>query len=204
GLLIDAARGISASDRFVREGRWTSGRFPLTTHVSAKRLGIVGLGEIGRAVAGRAAGFAMEVRYTNRKPAEGVPYGFEPSLEELARWADFLVVAVPGGPSTDRLVSSSVLEALGPGGFLVNVSRGTVVDQEALVRALADGTIAGAGLDVFVDEPNVPDGLLRRENVVLTPHVGSGTFETRKAMEDLVLANLEAFFRDGRVLTPAF
>lgn len=204
GLLIDAARGISASDRFVRSGRWTGGKFPLTTHVSGKRLGIAGLGEIGRAVAKRAAGFDMEVRYTNRKPAEGVPFPFEPALEELSRWADFLVVAVPGGPSTNGLVSSAVLEALGPRGFLINISRGTVVDQEALIRALADGAIAGAGLDVFADEPNVPSDLLGRDNVVLTPHVGSGTEETRKRMEDLVLANLEAFFRTGKVLTPAF
>ncbi len=203
GLLIDAARRISASDRFVRSGRWTAGSFPLTTHVSGKRLGIAGLGEIGRAVAKRAAGFSMEVRYTNRKPAEGVPFAFEPDLEELARWADFLVVAVPGGPSTRHLVSRVVLEALGPRGFLVNISRGTVVDQEALIRALADGVIAGAGLDVFDGEPDVPGELLRRDNVVLTPHVGSGTVETRKAMEDLVLANLTAFFRTGKVLTPA-
>jgi len=204
GLLIDAARGISASDRFVRAGRWTAGSFPLTTHVSGKRLGIAGLGEIGRAVAKRAAGFSMEVRYTNRKPAEGVPFAFEPVLEELARWADFLVVAVPGGPSTHHLVSPAVLAALGPGGFLINISRGTVVDQEALIRALADGAIAGAGLDVFDGEPDVPGELLRRDDVVLTPHVGSGTKETRKEMEDLVLTNLEAFFRDGKVLTPAF
>ncbi|MBP2676093.1 MAG: gyaR [Deltaproteobacteria bacterium] len=204
GLLIDAARRISASDRFVRAGKWKTGKYPLTANVGGKRLGIAGLGEIGRAVAKRAAGFAMEVRYTNRKPVDGVPYGFEPLLEDLARWADFLVMAVPGGASTHHLVSSAVLDALGPGGFLVNISRGTVVDQEALVRALVDGAIAGAGLDVFADEPNVPEALLRLDNVVLTPHVGSGTVETRKAMEDLVLANLEAFFRTGKVLTPAF
>jgi len=204
GLLIDVARRISASDRFVRAGRWTEGKYPLTTDVCGKRLGIVGLGRIGRAIGQRAAGFAMEVRYTGRRPADGVAFGFEPALDALARWADFLVIAVPGGPSTEGLISASILKALGAAGFLINISRGSVVDQDALVRALSDGTIAGAGLDVFADEPNVPGELLSMENVVLTPHVGSGTVETRKAMEDLVLANLQAFFRSGQVLTPAF
>jgi lactate dehydrogenase-like 2-hydroxyacid dehydrogenase len=204
GLLIDMARHISASDRFLRAGSWMAGKYRLTTHVSGKRLGIVGLGEIGRAVAKRAAGFAMEVRYTDRKPIEEVPFGYEPTLNGLARWAEFLLVAVPGGASTRHLISSSVLDALGPDGFLVNISRGTVVDQDALVRALAAGAVAGAALDVFADEPNVPEELLRMDNVVLTPHIGSGTVETRKAMEDLVLANLEAFFKTGKVLTPAF
>ena len=204
GLLIDMARHISASDRFVRAGGWVAGKYRLTTHVSGKRLGIVGLGEIGRAVAKRAAGFAMEIRYTGRKPVEGIPFGYEPTLNGLARWAEFLLVAVPGGHATRHLISSSILETLGPDGFLINISRGTVVDQDALVRALADGAVAGAALDVFADEPNVPEELLRMDNVVMTPHVGSGTVETRQAMEDLVLANLEAFFKTGKVLTPAF
>jgi len=204
GLLIDMARHISASDRFLRAGSWMAGKYRLTTHVSGKRLGIVGLGEIGRAVAKRAAGFAMEVRYTDRKRIEEVPFGYEPTLNGLARWAEFLLVAVPGGAATRHLISSSVLDALGRDGFLVNISRGTVVDQDALVRALAAGAVAGAALDVFADEPNVPEELLRMDNVVLTPHIGSGTVETRQAMEDLVLANLEAFFKTGKVLTPAF
>jgi hydroxypyruvate reductase len=204
GLMIDVARRISASDRFVRAGRWMAGKYPLAVHVSGKRLGIAGLGQIGKAVARRAAGFAMEVRYADRKPVDGAPFGFEPSLEALARWADFLLVAVPGGPPTRHLISSSVLAALGPKGFLINISRGMVVDQDALVAALSDGTLGGAGLDVFADEPKVPAELLRLDNVVMTPHIGSGTVETRKQMEDLVLANLEAFFRAGKVLTPAF
>jgi hydroxypyruvate reductase len=204
GLLIDVARHVSASDRFVRAGRWAAGKYPLTTHVSGKRLGIAGFGRIGRAIARRAAGFAMEVRYNDRKPVEGVPFGYEPALVGLARWADFLLVSVPGGADTHSLISSPILDALGRKGFLINISRGSVVDQDALVRALAEGTVAGAGLDVFADEPDVPEALLRMDNVVLTPHIGSGTVETRKAMEDLVLANLEAFFRSGKVLTPAF
>jgi lactate dehydrogenase-like 2-hydroxyacid dehydrogenase len=146
----------------------------------------------------------MEVRYNDRKTIDGVSFMFEPTLNGLARWSEFLLVAVPGGPDTRHLISSSVLEALGSDGFLVNISRGTVVDQDALVRALAAGAVAGAALDVFADEPNVPEELLRMDNVVLTPHIGSGTVETRQAMEDLVLANLEAFFKTGKVLTPAF
>lgn len=203
GLLIDVARDISAADRFVRTGRWLQEKYRLTTRVSGKRLGIVGLGQIGRAVAKRAGGFDMEVRYMNRSPVGDVTYQYEPSLEALASWADFLVVAVAGGPGTRHLISSAVLEALGPRGFLINVARGTVVDEVALIKALASGTIAGAGLDVFEDEPNVPQALIDLDNVVLLPHLASGTVETRKAMEDLVLANLEAFFATGKVLTPA-
>ncbi|MCB1909551.1 MAG: 2-hydroxyacid dehydrogenase [Rhodocyclaceae bacterium] len=203
GLVIDVARSLSAADRFVRAGHWIKDKYPLTRRVSGKRLGIVGLGQIGRAIAKRAGGFDMEVRYTNRAPVEGVSYAYEQSLEALARWADFLVVSVSGGPSTHHLISSKVLEALGPDGFLINVSRGTVVDQQALVAALAAGTIAGAGLDVYADEPRVPEALFALDNVVLLPHMASGTVETRRDMEDLVLANLKSFFETGKVLTPA-
>lgn len=201
GLLIDAARGISAADRFVRKGGWLKERYPVTTRVSKKKLGIVGLGRIGQAIAKRASGFDMEIAYTNRTPAD-VPHRFESSLTALAAWADFLVVAVSGGPSTRGLISREVLAALGPSGFLVNVSRGTVVDEQALVEALASKTIAGAGLDVFENEPHVPPALLDLDNVVLLPHVASGTAETRKAMGDLVLANLHAYFSTGELVTP--
>lgn len=202
GLLLDVARGISAGDRFVRRGAWGTGRFPLHTRVHGMRLGILGLGRIGRAVARRAAGFDMEVRYTGRRPAEGVALAFEPSLAALARWADALVVSCAGGPETRHLVGAEVLEALGPGGFLVNVARGSVVDEAALVRALAEGRLGGAGLDVFEEEPRVPAALLAMENVVLLPHVASGTEETRSAMTELVLANLRAFYAEGRLVTP--
>jgi lactate dehydrogenase-like 2-hydroxyacid dehydrogenase len=204
GLLIDVARGIAKGDRFVRRGDWpAAGRspgvstFPLHTRVSGKRLGIVGLGRIGRAIARRASGFDMDVRYCNRRPAEGVPYAHEPSLVALARWADFLVVAASGGDSTRALVSREVLEALGPQGFLVNIARGTVVDEAALVEALAGGRLGGAGLDVFEHEPHVPQALFALDNVVLLPHVASGTKETRQAMSDLVLENLRSFFAEG-------
>jgi lactate dehydrogenase-like 2-hydroxyacid dehydrogenase len=202
GLLLDAARGIAHGDRFVRAGRWPQGGFPLTTRVSGKKLGILGLGRIGEIVARRAQGFDMEIAYNNRRPREGAPWRFEPDLKALATWADFLVVATVGGPSTAGLVSREVIEALGPRGILVNVSRGSVIDEAAMVAALVDGRLGGAGLDVFQDEPNVPPALLALDNVVLAPHMASGTHETRAAMTALTLQNLNAFLADGRLLTP--
>jgi lactate dehydrogenase-like 2-hydroxyacid dehydrogenase len=202
GLLIDAARGLSASDRFVRRGDWLKGSFPLTTRVSGKKLGIAGLGRIGQAIAKRAQGFDMDIRYHSRKPVAGVAFTHEPSLVSLAQWCDFLIVIVSGGPATRHLVSAEVIEALGPNGYLVNVSRGSVVDEAALVDALVNRRIAGAGLDVFEDEPRVPQALMALDNVVLLPHLASGTRETRKAMADLVLANLHSWFDHGRLVTP--
>lgn len=203
-LLLDVARRGSEADRFVRRGAWAGGTaFPLSTSVTGKRLGIVGLGRIGSAIARRASGFEMEIRYHNRRPAEGAPYGYMASLRELAQWADFLVVAAAGGPASRHLVSAEILDALGPRGFLVNIARGTVVDERALVDALAQGRLAGAALDVYEDEPHVPQALLAMENVVLLPHMSSATHETRQAMADLALANLEAFFATGAVKVPA-
>jgi lactate dehydrogenase-like 2-hydroxyacid dehydrogenase len=198
-LLMDVARGTSASDRFVRRGDWLKGNFPLTTRVSGKRLGIVGLGRIGRVIARRAAGFDMEIRYHNRRPVEGSGYAYEPTLAGLAAWCDFLVIIAAGGAGTRHLVDAQVLRALGPRGFLVNVARGSVVDEQALVKALQERTIAGAGLDVFDDEPNVPPALFTLDNVVLLPHVASATNETRRAMGELTLSNLDAFFATGQV-----
>jgi len=202
GLLIDVARGISASDRFVRRGGWLKGAYPLQTRVSGKRLGIVGLGRIGRVIAQRASGFEMQIRYHGRRAVDGVPWPHEPSLLELAHWCDFLVVIVAGGAATRHLVSAAVLDALGPEGFLVNVARGSVVDEAALVDALVHKRIAGAGLDVFEREPEVPPALFELDNVVLLPHVASATHETRQAMADLVFDNLESFHRSGQVLAP--
>ena len=201
-LLIDVARGITAGDRYVRAGRWLKGAMPLATKASGKRLGIVGLGRIGRAIAARAEGFDMEIRYHNRRQSPDSPYAYEPSVENLARWCDFLMVATSGGESTRGLVCAAVLDALGPAGFLVNIARGSVVDEPALVSALAGKRIAGAALDVFADEPRVPEALFALDNVVLTPHIASATADTRAAMGQLVLDNLESFFRDGRALTP--
>jgi lactate dehydrogenase-like 2-hydroxyacid dehydrogenase len=176
----------------------------LTVRVSGKKLGIVGMGGVGRAIARRAAGFDMEVRYNSRRMVPEVTHDFEASLTKLAHWADFLVVSAPGGPDTRHLISAEVLAALGGKGFLVNVSRGTLVDEQVLVQALATGMISGAALDVFEDEPCVPEALLAMENVVLLPHIASGTKETFQAMEALVLENLRSFFSIGRLLTPIF
>jgi lactate dehydrogenase-like 2-hydroxyacid dehydrogenase len=169
--------------------------------VGGKRLGIVGLGRIGSAIARRAEGFGMQVRYQGRRAHEGVVWGFEPDVKALAEWSDFLVLACRGGESTRHLVDAQVLQALGPTGILVNISRGSVVDEAALVDALEHRQIAGAGLDVFEREPQVPQALLRDERVVLLPHIAASTRETRAAMEQLVMNNLQAFFDTGRVLT---
>ena len=202
GLMIDTARQTAAADRFVREGQWLAGGYPLTRKVSGKKLGIVGFGRIGQAIARRAEGFAMPVRYHKRHQDPHSAYTYEADLLALAHWADFLVLACPGGAATRHLVNAEVLDALGPQGILVNIARGSVVDQAALVAALLGGRLGGAGLDVFADEPQVPQALFTLPNVVLLPHVGSGTVETRLQMEELVFANLQAFTDKGELLTP--
>jgi len=202
GALVAVARRLAAADRFVRRGEWQKGGYPLTTRVSGKRLGIVGFGRIGQAVARRAGGFAMEVRYHSRRPLPDAAAGYVGALPDLAAWADFLAVCVPGGEATRHLISASVLAALGPEGYLVNVARGSVVDEEALVRALEQGKIAGAALDVFQCEPRVPAALIGMDNVVLLPHIASSTRETFAAMEELLLGNLSSFFATGKLLTP--
>ena len=202
GGLIAVARSLAAADRFVRRGDWARGRFPMTTKVSGKRIGIFGLGRIGRTIARRASGFDMEIGYTDVRAQPGVVYEFKSTLAELARWTDFLVLAASGGPDTKHVVSAEVLEALGPHGYLVNCARGSLVDEKALVHALTHGGIAGAVLDVFDDEPRVSPELIALDNVILLPHISSGTRETFKAMEDLVLDNLRSFYRDGSLKTP--
>lgn len=201
-LLLMTARHLALSDRYVRDGRWKRlGNQALATKVSGKRLGIVGMGRIGKVVARRAAAFDMDISYHARNPAD-VPYRHMPDLVAMARGVDFMIVIVPGGPATKGLIGAEVIAALGPKGILVNVSRGSVVDEPALVEALVSGRLGGAGLDVFADEPNVPDALLGLDNVVLAPHVGSGTNETRGAMADLVVNNLRAHLSGGKLLTP--
>jgi lactate dehydrogenase-like 2-hydroxyacid dehydrogenase len=197
-LLMDAARGLSAADRFVRAGLWRAGRFGIQHKVSGKRLGILGMGRIGAQVAQRAQGFGMAVGYHNRRPAAQSPHTYCDSPLALAQWCDFLVVTAAGGADTRHLVDARVLDALGPQGFLVNVARGSVVDEAALVEALRGGRIAGAGLDVFEHEPHPHPDLLALDNVVLAPHMASGTHETRRAMAELTLANLRALAATGR------
>lgn len=201
GMIIDCARQMSRADRFVRAGKWPAGGLPLATRVSGKRLGIVGMGRIGETVAKRSSGFDMQVRYHNRRPVEDIPYAYEGSLVELARWADFLVLTCPGGESTRNLINAQVLDALGCKGALINVSRGSVVDESELVDALVSGRLGGAALDVYAAEPEVPQALIDLSNVVLLPHIGSATEETRLAMEELLFANLRAFTERGELLT---
>ena len=204
GLLIAAARRMGQGERFVRSGQWGQihGSIPLGMRVSGKKLGIVGLGRIGDAIAKRGAGFDMQVRYHNRRKRDDVAYGYEASLVELARWADFLIVATVGGAGTRHLVNQEVLEALGPKGIVVNIARGPVIDETALVAALEAGKLGWAALDVFEHEPKVPQALLGSDQAVLLPHIGSATLETRQDMENLMLENLRAFFETGRVVTP--
>lgn len=203
GLIISAARQIPQADRFVRNNAWTANStFPLSSRVSGKKLGIVGLGRIGEAIAQRGQGFSMQIRYHNRHQRPDVSWGYAESLIELAQWADILLVATVGGDSTRHLINQTVLEALGPQGLLINIARGSVVDQEALVMALQNGTLGAAGLDVYTDEPGVPAALRELEQVVLTPHIASATQETRKAMLELALSNLLSVHSSGRCLTP--
>ncbi len=200
GLLIDSVRQVSVSDRYVRDGRWVSeGAYPLTGQVTGRKVGVVGLGRIGQAIADRLLGFRCEIGYHNRREAD-VSYPWFGSVVELAGWADVLVLAAPGGGAP--IVGPAELEALGADGHLVNIGRGSLVDEPALVAALNAGTIAGAGLDVFVDEPRVSPELLTLDSVVVSPHVGSATHVTRRAMADLVLANVASFLDRGELVTP--
>lgn len=201
-LMLNVARRAVEGDMFVRVGRWKTGAFPLSTSLTGKKVGIVGLGKIGAAIAKRAAAFDMEILYFGRSKKAGVDYAYYNDVTDLAKNSDFLVLACSGGPETKDLINITVLEALGPKGYVINIARGSVIKEEDLLIALRNKSIAGAGLDVFANEPNVPEELLKMDNVVLSPHVGSATLETRSKMGQLVLQNLLAQF-DGRpVLTP--
>lgn len=203
GLMIDTLRQFSASDRYVRAGRWpVDGNYPLTRQVSNTRVGIIGLGRIGKAIALRLSAFGCSISYHNRHRLPDSPYTYASSPAELAKGVDVLIVAAAGGDGTRGLVDRQVLDALGSEGYLINIARGSVVDQDALVAALVNGRLAGAGLDVFADEPQVPAELLGLDNVVLLPHVASGTVQTRAAMEALTLRNLDSFLATGELVTP--
>ncbi len=202
-LMLCVSRRISEAERFVRAGKWLTGKLPLGNDLCGKTCGIVGLGKIGKTIAKRAAAFDMNIAYYRRGQAySDVSYTHYGDLIELAKASDYLIVIVPGGADTQHLINADVLKALGPKGYLINVARGSVVDEQALVASLLESGIAGAGLDVFEDEPQVPAELLTLDNVVLTPHIGSGTYETRQAMADLVFANVSRFFDEGELVTP--
>lgn len=202
GLVIATVRRLPQADRYLREGRWLERPFPLTATLRGRRIGIVGLGRIGRAIARRLEAFGLEIAYHGRSEQPDVAYAYHPTPEALAGAVDILILVTPGGPETRRMVDAAVLRALGPDGILVNVARGSVVDEAALVEALRDGVIAGAGLDVFEDEPRVPAELVAMDNVVLLPHVGSASVHTRDAMGQLVVDNLAAWFGGRGPLTP--
>ncbi|CCH69191.1 D-isomer specific 2-hydroxyacid dehydrogenase,NAD-binding [Phycicoccus elongatus Lp2] len=201
-LVLDVLRGVTAADRFVRSGKWAAGeRFPLTREVGRTRVGILGLGRIGSATAERLSALGAVITYHSRSPKD-VPWAYAATPVDLARLSDVVVVLTPGGDGTRHLVNRDVLDALGPDGFLVNVARGSVVDEDALVEALAEHRIAGAGLDVFADEPHVPERLLTLDNVVLTPHIASATVATREAMARLVMDNIDAHLAGRPLVTP--
>ncbi len=203
GLMLSIARRIPQADQYVRAGRWgKEGVMPLTRKVSGARLGIVGLGRIGQAIAKRAEAFSMSIAYTGRHAQPGVPYTYYPTATKLAGKVDFLVVITPGGAGTRHLINAEVLQALGSKGYLINVARGSVVDEAALVDALTNGVIAGAGLDVFEKEPHPPEALWAMDNVVLTPHIASATWQTRQDMADLAANNLHAHFAGQKLLSP--
>ena len=191
-LMLAWSRQLPLADRFVRTGQWPKGPLPLGRKMSGARLGIVGMGRIGQAIALRAAAFGMRIAYTARSAKPELPHTYLPSAAALAAQSDYLVVITPGGAATRKLIDAEVLKALGPQGCLVNVARGSVVDEAALIAALQAGTIAGAALDVFENEPNVPQALCEMDNVVLAPHIGSATAQTRHAMADLAFRNLDA------------
>jgi lactate dehydrogenase-like 2-hydroxyacid dehydrogenase len=202
GLTLATLRRIPQGDRYVREGKWLKGAMPLADTCQGKTMGIVGMGRIGQSIAKRALALNMKVAYQGPNRKAALPYAYYASPVELAKNCDVMMVACPGGEATRNLVDRAVIEALGPKGYVVNIARGSIVDEPALLEALQGNRIAGAGLDVFVDEPRVPEAFFALDNVVLQPHVGSATHQTRKAMGQLVIDNLAAHFAGRPLLTP--
>jgi D-3-phosphoglycerate dehydrogenase len=203
GLMLASARRILFADRYVRDGSWArKGPIPLGRSVGGKTMGVIGLGGIGRAIADRGAAFRMRVIYSGPREKPDAPYEYVADLVELARLSDYLIVACKGGPDTRHLVSAAVIDALGPQGTLINVARGSVVDERALVAALAEGRLGHAALDVFESEPNPSPELLTLPGVIVQPHHGSATVETRAAIGQLMIDNLSAHFVGLPLLTP--
>ncbi|MGE3246762.1 MAG: 2-hydroxyacid dehydrogenase [Beijerinckiaceae bacterium] len=202
GLLLNTVREFAAAERYLRDGKWLEKPYRLTASLRGRTMGILGLGRIGKAIARRAEGFGLKIVYHSRREVPDAGYPYCPDLMALARACDVLMIVVPGGPDTNNLVDAKVIAALGPEGILINIARGTIVDEAALIEALQKRTILGAGLDVFACEPEVPEALLALDNAVLLPHVGSASNVTRDAMNQLVVNNLLAW-RDGKpLLTP--
>ncbi len=201
-LTLAAVRRLPQAERYLREGRWPNAPFPLTASLRERTMGILGLGRIGKQIAKRAEAFGLDVVYHGRKAQDEAPYLYYPTLLAMAKACDILVIAAPGGPQTRHIIDRDVLAALGPDGVLVNIARGSLVDEAALIEALRDGTILAAGLDVYENEPHVPPTLLELDNLVALPHVGSASRHTRQAMADLVVANLFSWIDGNGPLTP--
>jgi lactate dehydrogenase-like 2-hydroxyacid dehydrogenase len=201
-LTIMAVRRLPQAERHLRSGQWLKGSFPLTASLRGRTMGILGLGRIGKAIAARARCFGLAVVYHGRRAQSDAPYRYFASLLEMAQSSDILMVAAPGGPETRHIVNAEVLRALGPRGVLINVARGSLVDEAAVIDALRTGTILAAGLDVFEDEPHLPQELIALDNAVLLPHVGSASVETRRRMAECVVDNLVAWSEDRPPLTP--
>ncbi len=201
-LLLGVLRQVPQADQFVRQGLWLKGGMALTPSMQGRRVGIVGMGRIGQAIAKRCAAFNTSIGYTGPRQKSEIAFPYYDSVTKLAQWADVLIAACPGGKATEKIVSREALTALGSTGIFVNIARGSVVDQEALVQLLQSGGIAAAGLDVFNNEPNVPTELMSMPQVVMQPHQGSATFETRMAMGTLTLGNIERFSRGEPLITP--
>lgn len=202
GLLLATVRQLPQVDRYLREGKWLKAAYPLTTSLRKRSVGIVGLGRIGKAVAHRIEAFGLPVSYHGRSRQADVDYRYYPSLIDMAADVDTLISVAPGGAATHHIINAEVLKALGPNGILVNVGRGTIVDEPALIKALQDKTILSAGLDVFEDEPRVPAELIAMDHIVLLPHVGSASVHTREQMGQLVVDNLASWFEGKGPLTP--
>jgi len=204
GILISLLRELPKAGSWLRAGKWAShGPIPVSPLTLRQRsIGIFGMGRIGLAIARRLEGFRLPIAYHNRRPVQGVAYTYYPSLKALAEAVDTLICIAPGGAATDKAVNAEILAALGPNGVFVNTGRGSTVDEDALAKALAEGTIAAAGLDVFANEPHVPQALLDAPNTMLLPHVASGSVFTRQAMADLCVDNLISWFSTGKPLTP--
>lgn len=204
GLLLNTVRELPRAEAWLRDGRWEKdGNYPLTkTTLRERTAGIFGMGRIGQAIARRLEAFGVAVHYHNRRKVDGVDYAYHDTLVGMAEAVDTLVAVAPGGASTLKAISTPVFKALGPDGVLINIGRGSVVDEQALIAALSDGTIAAAGLDVFEDEPRVPAELVALPNASLLPHVGSASVHTRKAMAQLVADNVIGWFTAGKAVTP--
>ena len=202
GLLIAVTRGMVVGDQYVRNGEWLKANFPLMSHLRGRQAGILGLGRIGLAIAQRLQAFGVEINYHNRRERSDVDYKYYSSLSMMAQDVDFLMLSCVGGEETKKIVNREIMEKIGPNGVLINISRGSVVDEVDLVACLEEGKLGGAGLDVFTSEPHVPEALFKMPQVVLQPHIGSATLQTRISMGQLVVDNVDAYFAKKPLLTP--